>query len=291
MAASGWGRRIKYRLEYIGFRALAGLFGALPLETASDVSGWLWRKAAPRLSRHKRALRHLQLAFPEKRPSEIETIALGMWDNLGRTFAESFHVAEFAQNGRIRAQAEASISAFAKGGGCVICLPHMANWEVNSPAFATRGFHLSNIYQPLKNPLVDAYVLSLRLPWFSGGLFDKSASTPRRAMRHVRDGGALFIASDLRNANGISVSFFGRPAPSTPFPAIVAYSMKGRLAVACMVREPGVRFGLKFEELALETGPDREANIAITTAKIQAVLERFIRANPEQWMWAHRRWG
>ena len=290
MAETGLRKCIKYRLEYIGFRAMAGLFGSLPLETASAFSGWLWRGVAPRLRRHQRALKHLQLAFPQKSPAELEAIARGMWENLGRTFAEAFHLAEFAQGQRLLAEAPETMAEFAKG-GCVICLPHMANWEINSPAFAHFGFHLANIYQPLKNPLVDAYVLSLRLPYFSGGLFDKSATTPRRAMRHVRDGGALFVASDLRNASGLSVPFFGQPAPSTPFPAMVAHSMNARLAVACMVRQPGVRFILKFEELPIPAGLDRDAAVASMTEQIQATLERFIRAHPEQWMWAHRRWG
>ncbi|MGO8800343.1 MAG: hypothetical protein ACLQJL_14810 [Roseiarcus sp.] len=94
-------RRLRHWIEYLAFLAIAGIIRALPLETASRWSGAGWRLVAPRLGRHQRALNNLALAFPEKSPAEIETIALGMWDNLGRTFAEFFHLQEIVDDGRV----------------------------------------------------------------------------------------------------------------------------------------------------------------------------------------------
>src|SRR6185437_8631324 len=90
----------RYRLEYIGFRALQAAARALPLETASAASGLLWRLIAPRLRRQERALANLKLAYPELSGEERKRIAAAMWENLGRTFGESFHLEEIVAQKR-----------------------------------------------------------------------------------------------------------------------------------------------------------------------------------------------
>ena len=47
---------LKYRLEYGVVRAVAWLVARLSLETASNLSGSIWRRVAPWLGRHDRAV-------------------------------------------------------------------------------------------------------------------------------------------------------------------------------------------------------------------------------------------
>src|SRR5260370_11742034 len=95
-------KKLGYRLEYVAFLIVAAMARALPVDVASRWSGKVWRFLAPHLHRHKRAVNNLALAFPEKTPAEIEAIALEMWDNLGRVFAEFFHLDEIASGDRIQ---------------------------------------------------------------------------------------------------------------------------------------------------------------------------------------------
>src|ERR1700712_1901194 len=69
---------LKFGLEYFGFRLAGLILGTMRVETASNFSGWLWRRLAPRFRRHERALSHLATAFPDKTPPEIEAIAVAM---------------------------------------------------------------------------------------------------------------------------------------------------------------------------------------------------------------------
>ena len=290
MAGPNIRKHIQNRIEYAAFRAVAALLRLMPLETAARLSGAGWRLIAPRLRRHARALEHLRLAFPEKTEAERETIARAMWDNLGRTFAEAFHLASFTQPGRIRVENAAALAAFAKRGG-VICAPHLGNWELNVIEAARLGANTAGVYQKIKNPLVDAYVLSLRQPLYPGGLVAKTPAAPRQMLRHARAGGTVVQLADLRDARGLCVPFFGRPAPSSPFPAMIARRLGKPLAVSCLMREGEARFVMKFEEIPVPATADSDADIEAATALIQAALERFVREKPEQWMWAHRRWG
>ena len=283
---------IRYRLEYLAFRTAARLFLALGLERASNLSGGLWRRFAPLFKRHKRALGQLALAFPEKSEAEREAICRGMWDNLGRNFAEAFFLHQLAQEDRISLERVEAFERWAAlPGGKIACAAHLANWELTILQASRHGLKPWSIYQRIKNPLVDRDVVAMRDFLYTGGLVPKDPSLPRQFLRVVRDGGTVGLLADLRDNNGVDVPFFGRPAPSTTFPALLAQSAGTPILVSCMRRLPGVRFAQTFELVDVPDTGDRRADLAAATARVQAVFEAFIRASPEQWMWAHRRWG
>jgi len=281
---------LKYWLEYGVVRAVAGVMGLLPLETASDLSGWIWRKVAPRLGRHDRALAHLAAAFPAMRATERERLAGDMWEVLGRTFAESFFLDEIFASERIDASALEDLLAF-EGQGMVICAAHQGNWEVATMGLLRLGKEPAGLYQRVKNPLVDAYLRDLRAPYYPAGLFAKEPNTAIKLMRLLKRGGCLAMLADLREHSGVKVPFFGQDAPSTPFPALMARNLGLPLIAGRIVREPGVRFRLSVERVETPVTADKEADILAATANLQAAFERSIREHPAQWMWAHQRWG
>ena len=283
-------RKLRHRIEYVAFLALAKAARALPLETASRWSGVGWRLVAPRLRRHKRALDNLAAAFPEKSPAEIERIALGMWDNLGRTFAEFFHLDEIIGGDRIQIEASALDESMRARLGVVACSLHMGNWEIVSQAGLYFGWRPAGVYQKITNPFVEAYVNAIRAPLYPGGLMEKSLEAARALLRYAREGGCMALLADQRDSRGMAAPFFGRPAASTLFPATVARSLGAPLYVFRVRREKDARFSIRGAEVAVPQTGDREADIAAATRNLQAAFERMIREAPEQWMWAHRRW-
>ena len=287
-----YSKRIRYRVEYAVFLSVAAIFRALPVETASAISGWLWRHIASRTSRHKRALNNLALAFPDKALAAREVIAHDMWENLGRTFAEAFHLREIATSDRIFVENAAEIEGFnRKVGGKLYCSGHFANWELIVAGMGRHGIKPMAIYQIVKNPLVDAYLLKERTFLYTGGLFPKDNQAARHLIRGARKGADAAVLVDLRDHSGVSVDFFGRPAPSSPFPALMVQMLDVPVYMCSFVREANVRFRLNIQPIALQRAENREADVATITASIQAEIEKIVRANPAQWMWAHRRWG
>lgn len=269
---------------------LAGAcLGVLPIESASWLSGQVWRRLGPRLGaeRHRRALENLEIAFPEKSAAKRTAIAAGMWENLGRTFAETFRLAEIAASGGVKFEAPAG---FNEAETRVICAAHQANWEIAVLGVSAKA-RLAGVYQRIKNPLVDARVRKMRAFLYPGGLYPKTPASLRHLIRHAREGGTLAMLADQRDFRGPRVAFFGVPAPSTPFPAMVARTLGLKLYAGEIVRKPHVRFVIKLVEVALPQTEDRDADVVAATAALQAEFERTIRLNPEQWMWSHRRWG
>ena len=138
---------------------------------------------------------------------------------------------------------------------------------------------------------VDDYVALVRRDRYPRGLFVKGADTGKKLLRIVRGGGAIALLADLRDRNGLSVPFFDRPAPSTTFPALLARGSDALLVAARVIRTRGVRFRIEAEILDIPRTADRNADIDAATHLTHRLFEKWVREYPEQWMWAHRRWG
>ena len=279
-----------HRLEYAGFRLLQAATLALPLEAASRGSGKAWRWIAPHLHRQQRVLDNLALAYPELPLEERKRIAADMWENLGRTFAEFFHLEEIVADGRIALEPLERFETIAHGGPFVVCGLHLGNWEIMSQAGKRFGVPLTGVYQRLSNPYVDAATAKLRAPQYEGGLLPKTPVTARTLLKKAREAGYPAFLADLRDDRGAEVPFFGRPALSNFFPALLARSTGLPLYACAVYRRPNVRFSIRIEPVHIPQTNDRQADAVAATAALQAQFEAFIREAPEQWMWGHRRW-
>lgn len=285
--------RLRHKLEIFGLYGLIALVRALGVDTSSAVSGYLWRKLAPFNRRHARADANLARALPALSPKTRAALLADMWENLGRTMAEGFHLeALLAAPERFEMSADTrAILAQAARQSAVFVSLHQGNWELAAPLLAKHGVPVAGIYQRVQNPRAEAMLAKARAPFYPRGLYAKHRDTPRALLRVLGEGGSVAIMADLRDYGGISVPFFGLPAPSTPFPALLARGRGVPLYAGAILRTRGARFFVQLEEIPVPRTADRQADHAALTAAIQQCFERFIRTHPEQWMWGHRRWG
>jgi Kdo2-lipid IVA lauroyltransferase/acyltransferase len=282
---------LRYRLEYIGFRVVQAAATALPLEAVSRSSGIAWRLIAPLLHRQEWALRNLALAYPELSLGERKKIAAAMWENLGRTFGESFHLKEIVAEKRIRFEPMEQLEQIIRRGPCVVCGLHLGNWELVAYASKLMGTSFTGVYQRLSNPLVDEETRKLRAFLYDGGLLPKTPVSARALMKAAKSRGYPAFLADLRDDNGAAVPFFGAPALSTVFPALLARKTGLPLYAGAAFREPKVRFVIRAARVEVPHTDDHAADAIDGTAALHSQFEAFIRQAPEQWMWSHRKWG
>lgn len=285
-------QQAQFRAEVLGFDALATLVRALGPDRAGDVSAALWQRIAPLNKRHKRAYGHIAASLPHLLHEEIEALLHEMWGSLGRTMAESFHIAQLIREQERFTIDEATRDAVkaAKARGAVFVSLHQGNWELASPLLHALGLPVAGVYQRLRNPLVDARACAARAPFYALGLYSKSNDTARKLLKIVGNKGTVTIMADLRDLSGIPVPFFGQDAPSTIFPALLARGRDVPLFAGTVMRENGATFSIKTVEIPVAHTSDRDADLAETTAAIQACFEGFVRERPGQWMWGHKRW-
>jgi Kdo2-lipid IVA lauroyltransferase/acyltransferase len=178
----------------------------------------------------------------------------------------------------------------ANEGGAVAVSLHSGNWEMMVPVADSLGCAVMGLYQRLQNPLVEQHVLALRQAYYRGGLVAKSPSAPRQMLRTLNQGGIVGLLADLRDDNGIAVPFFGRAAPSTSFPGLLARQRKVPIFALRVLRTKGARFTITAERIDPVITADRDADALQATSTIQATFERWIREEPSQWMWGHQRY-
>jgi KDO2-lipid IV(A) lauroyltransferase len=110
----------------------------------------------------------------------------------------------------------------------------------------------------------------------------------RATVKYLRGGGTLWYApdQDMRGKDSVFVPFFGIPAAT-----ITATHHLARLSGAVVIpffhkRNPGGGYTLRLEApLAGFPGSD----VVADTARVNACVERMVRAAPEQYLWIHKR--
>ena len=281
------------RLEGFGAALAFGGLGKLPIDRASAIGGALARRVGPFLGISKRARINLRRAFPDLADSAIEEIVAGMWDNLGRVAAEYPHLRRirvFAPDGRVETHGiEHMDRAVAAERRMIIFSGHLANWEIGALAAAQYGAPVTQIYRAANNPLVARLISRLRGD--RGEYVPKGSAGARRAVAALARGEHLTLLADQKMNDGIPAPFFGRTAMTAPALASLALRFDCDVLPARVERLDGAHFRLTvFPPLPLPRGRGPHAAVAELTARVNAILERWIRDRPEQWLWVHRRW-
>jgi KDO2-lipid IV(A) lauroyltransferase len=284
---------IYYRLQAVAARAGMAMFGALPLDAASWLGGFLARKIGPLTGAHKTAVQNIAVAFPEKTQAERRDIVTAMWDNIGRTVAEYPHLGRLTHDlTRVAiADPENAGQRLAEDGiGGLLLGMHGGNWELSALPGMRAGLAARHFYRAPNNPYIDAMLIKYRRAIEQDGFIPKGAAGAKLALKLLKSGVHIGMLVDQKQNEGIPVRFFGRAAMTTTAPAAFARRLNLPIAAAGVTRLNGARFSIRVETVDSIRTEDADSDITAMTQAISDMLERWIRENPGQWFWVHRRW-
>jgi Kdo2-lipid IVA lauroyltransferase/acyltransferase len=268
------------------------MFAGLSVDWASRLGGFIGRTAGPRLGLSRRALRNLRRAMPENSEAENRRILRGMWDNLCRAIAEYPHLARIAASGSGRVEI---VNGDALTGLATMTKPailfggHLGNWEIgSSTVHRLMGASVLSVYRATNNPWVDRLMRRFHR---ARRAVPKGAEGGRQLVRQLRDGGSIALLVDQKQNDGIAVPFFSRDAMTAPAIARLGQRFRCPIIPVRFERLAGARFRCTVLSPIerTETG-DAARDVLATMTRVNAVLEGWIRARPEQWLWIHSRW-
>ncbi len=288
---------MQQRVEFGFVWLLVKLMGLLPRGLARKVGaaiGWLAHIATPRLRRV--GLRNLELAFPEKREAERESILRAMYRQLGWQLAEFCHMPSDtldSANQLIRYQGlEHYLAAKQRGKGVLVLTGHLGAWEMSSFYHSLAGYPMGMVIRKLDNLWVNRLVNDIRTQHGNRVLpKDDFARGLIAAMRAGETVGVL-MDTNMTPPQGVFVDFFGHAACTASGVARVALRTGAAVLPGFLVWEPEEKkYVLHFlAELPLADTGDAERDAITNTQMFTTALENVIRKYPEQWLWVHRRW-
>jgi KDO2-lipid IV(A) lauroyltransferase len=282
-------QRLRYGLETALAYLVYGLLRAMPLDMASAFGGAVLGVIGPRMGISRVAYKNLSLALPEKTQAEKEKIVRGMWNNLGRVIGEYPHLHRI--HGRVETIGRDLVeSRPGREAATIFFGAHVGNWEMNAVAAMAEGIPLHVVYRKPNNPWVDGLLVHARRSGAQGHI-PKGRSGARAILSHLRGKGALGILIDQKLNEGISVPFFGYDAMTADAVAQFALSLDCPLHGARIERLHGAHFRMTvYPALEIRRTGDRKADALRIMTEANKMIEDWIRARPEQWLWIHKRW-
>jgi KDO2-lipid IV(A) lauroyltransferase len=265
----------------------------------ADAAGFTMRKIGPLLRENRVAREQLTAAFPEKSVQEIETILRGTWDNLGRMGAELAHLDRLwdyqsaERPGRFDIAPE-DLDRFLRlaesDKPALVFAAHLGNWELPAISAAAYGVNSAVLYRGPNIKAVDRWITETRSA-LMGKLIPTGLDAPLKLAEAIERGAHVGMLVDQYYVRGVPVTFFGRPTRANPLLARLARHFDCPIHGVRLVRLPGHRFrGDMTEAIQPVRDAAGKVDVAGTMQSVMGVIEGWIRENPEQWLWQHRRW-
>ncbi|WP_089408667.1 lysophospholipid acyltransferase family protein [Granulicella rosea] len=273
------------------------LLGTLPRRAARSVGAAIGALAYRLLGRLRGVgLRNLEMAYPDWSPEQRDRTLRGVYRHLGHLLAEFClmprytpeRAGEFIQYRGL----EHYLAARESGKGVLVLTGHLGAWELSSFYHSLVGYPMGMVIRRLDNPLVDEFVNRIRCMHGNRVLHkDDFARGLIGAMRRGETVGIL-MDTNMTPPQGLFVPFFGVEACTAAGLARIALKTEAAVVPGFLVwEESEQRYALRFgERLELICTGDHEADVLANTAHFTAVIERYIREYPDQWLWMHRRW-
>jgi KDO2-lipid IV(A) lauroyltransferase len=285
-------KMFKYWLESAFVFILVGLFSLLPVDIASSIGGKIARTIGPYLPPHKTALKNLQLAFPDLTQEEYKQTLTGMWDNLGRIFAEYPHLSYISKNRVVFENPEIIDLLIHDNSAAVIIGAHIGNWEIVAPSCLQKGLKIDLIYRKPNNPYVDKLLGKLRSLDGKIITFAKSRAGVKDAIDALKNSHHIALLIDQKYNEGIPALFFGTPAMTSPAFIKLAQKFHCPLVLGQVVRMNGANFKIKvFQPIETYAMNDKPRDAEDIINEIHEAIETWIKEQPAQWLWLHQRWN
>lgn len=290
------------RLQYIGLRLVSMTLHCYPVSWSLAGASFLGDVMYAIDKKHRdRALGNLRRSFPEM--SEAQRIKLAR-----RSMRQFFQLAvEVLFTTRLiridswrqyfsMADFDKTLSLLLEGGspgrpGLIMLTGHYGNWEVLGYLLATLGFSTSSVARPLDNPFVNDWLLGVREK--KGQRILAKTGALAEIPEVLDNGGAVgFIADQNAGSKGMFVDFFGRKASTYKSIGLLAMRYNVPVVIGYARRREGqFHFDVGTQDIIYPRDWEQHDDpLRYITQRYTKAIEDFVRADPGQYLWVHRRW-
>ena len=259
----------------------------LPYKISSYLCGTLMLAIAPLTSYNNRVKKHMKIAFPKKSMAEINKLSRQHWFMLGQTIGEMPHINKMIQLGRLETEGLEKI----KTGPAILVGAHMGNWEFLLRVGDLAGRRAGYVFRPINNWILNKIQIK-RNEDANADFYRKGRLAAIGMAGKLKAGEVVGLTGDQLLREGIMVPFFGIETPTPQAAAIMSLKWNIPIYMVRIERLNGIRFKMTIEDkLKAPKNQSKDKAVYEITKLISSRIENWITNKPEQWLWAHRRWG
>jgi KDO2-lipid IV(A) lauroyltransferase len=242
------------------------------------------------------AKQNLQRAYDGRlTPTAIDSLVRSTFINLGRTAVETCRIPRIDRESFRRFIEIEGYEHYQKakdrGRGVIYITAHLGSWELLPVASALVGEPLWIVVRPLDNPYLDRAINRMRMAWGTKVLPKKWAMRGVLGALHRGESVGILIDQNIAAKEGVFVEFFGVPACTAFAPALLALRTDASVLPAAIFRRGRDRHRIVVgEQISLIRTGQLAADLVANTAAFTRAIEAFVRTEPAQWLWVHRRW-
>lgn len=258
--------------------------------------GWVLAKLTPLVvpKRVKIARRNIELCFPEKSPAEREQLLRDHLRALTQTFVDRA-VLWFGDHEKIKKLVTLSgfehIAYYVDRNMPVMMLaPHFVGLDAAASRLTMIGPEGGTMYSTQGSALLDAIVRAGRARFNTVHLISRRDGV-RPLVRLIKQGLPIYYLPDMDfGARGaVFVPFFGVAAATQTSTAQLARQFNMAVVPVISTWDPKTgQYQIDIQP-PLESFPNPNQSLEQDTADLNALLQQWIRANPSQYYWVHRR--
>ena len=259
----------------------------LPFYLSPYLCGSLMFIVGPMTSYNGRIKKHMQIAFPKKSITEINKLTKQHWFMLGQIIGEMPHINRLIKIGHLETDGLDKL----KTGPAILVGAHMGNWEFLLRVGDLAGRRAGYVFRPINNWILNKIQIH-RNKDANADFYRKGRLAAIGMASKLKSGEIIGLTGDQLLREGILVPFFGIKTPTPQAAAVMALKWNVPIYMVRIERFKGIKFKMTVEDkLRIPSNLDKEKAIYQITKMISARIEDWIKEQPEQWLWAHRRWG
>jgi KDO2-lipid IV(A) lauroyltransferase len=286
------------RLVYVAIRLGAMLIHALPVTLCLAVArqlGRIWYVIDHRHSARARA--NLHNCFPGMSEKQADELARQSIEHLFMLGVEILFTTRlihidtwrnFVELGDI--QQTLALMMRPKQ-GLIFLTGHYGNWEILGYVLATLGFETTSVARRMNNPYLNDWLLGVRQKR-GQRVLDKRGASMEVADLLANGAVVAFVADQNAGPKGVFVDFFSRKASTYKSIALLAMQFEVPVVVGAARRLDGdFHFRVITQDIIYPADWKDEADpLRYITQRYTKAIEDFVRADPAQYWWTHRRW-
>jgi len=286
-------KQILYLFEFFFVFIIFIFFKLLPINLVSFIGGKSFQILGPFSKSHQTAISNFKKVFPNLNEIEIKNNVSKSWNNLGKTFIELTFLNKLLneKNKRIKIIGIEHLNQIKKKNEQVIFFGiHQANWELLVPSIDKIGIKVGAIYRHINNPYINTMIINIRTRTLSSNetfYTPKGKESAKKVLSAINHGQSIILLIDQKDTAGSEVKLFNYKVKTQIGFLKIAKKNNLKLIPVQTIREKINNFRIIFHP-PLNPFKNNRNDIDIML-EIHELIEKWIKENPEQWLWQHKR--